>query len=128
MVQIVKKTMILTAALTLALSVTGCAANTDGKGAAGQSSTQVTTPLMVPVGDFAGTVVEVSAERPLVVTADDPTAWTGQTTDTTIARFVPGIKTDSYEQNFGFEALTSETTDASVTDGAQTIKFTITVK
>lgn len=126
-----KKTMILTAALTLALSVAGCGANTDEKGTAGgagQSSTRGTTPPMVPVEDLAGTVVEVSAERPLVVTADDPTAWTGQTTDTTIARFVPGIKTDSYEQNFGFEGLTPGTTDASVTDGAQTIKFTITVK
>ena len=90
--------------------------------------TQVLPPQIVDPEELQGASFEVTAEQPLVINADDPAEWTGTTTDTTVAVFVPGSDDGTTVFNPGFEAVGPGETVASVTspDG-DTYDFTITV-
>ena len=110
----------------LGLSVSACG----DSGAGPQSgSAGALPPVIAEVEDLDGSTFEINDAQPLVVNAPDPTKWTGEVADPSVAEFVPGRDDGSAVYNPGFFARGSGSTGASMTapDG-EVHNFEIVVK
>lgn len=80
------------------------------------------------ISELDGRTVTITAERPLVISSENPTDWTATVDDPNIAVFEAGKETDTAEFNFGFSALKPGITKVALTDGTNNIDFTLTVE
>lgn len=110
----------------LGMSLSACGAR-DAESATG--SPQALPPVIAEVQELDGSTFEINPAQPLVVNAPDPTKWTGEASDDSVAEFVPGEDDGSALFNPGFKAKGSGSTDATMTAPDGTVyAFTIVVR
>ena len=76
--------------------------------------------MIVTVEELDGATFEVTSAQPLVLNAEDPGSWTGDTADPGVAKFVPGGDEGDATYNPSFVAVGAGSTAATLTgpDGA----------
>jgi len=105
-----------------------CSSDSDSTATTKPSATnQVVGPVMADVTTVDGTTVEVALTRTLVISAAEPTKWTATVADPTILTFTAGTSDGSATFNPGFTPLKAGSTEVTMTDGATTVTFTVTV-
>lgn len=113
-------------AVLLGMFLSSCGAR-DAEPATG--SPQALPPVIAEVAELDGSTFEITPAQPLVVNAPDPTKWTGEASDDSVAEFVPGEDDGSALFNPGFKAKGSGSTDATMTAPDGTVyAFTIVVR
>lgn len=86
-------------------------------------------PIIVEPADLPEGTFEINMDQPLIINVDEPTKWLGETSETGVARFVPGWEEELATYNPGFEAVAPGSTSASLTDPAGTeYEFNIVVE
>lgn len=90
-------------------------------------TTQVVGPVMADITTVDGTTVEVALTRVLVISAEEPTAWSATVADPGVLTFEAGTSDGGAEFNPGFTPLKAGTTEVTMTDGTTTVTFTVTV-
>jgi hypothetical protein len=113
----------------LAIGGTACsdeATSTDTT-AATNGNSQVVGPVMADITTVDGTTVEVSLGRVLVISADDPAAWSATIADQSVLSFQAGTVDGDASFNPGFTPLKAGSTEVTMTDGTTTMTFTVTV-
>ncbi len=109
----------------LGLSLSSCDGGDVGSNT---DSPQALPPVIAEVGELDGSTFEINSAQPLVVNAPDPTEWTGEASDHSVAEFIPGKDDGSALFNPGFEARGSGSTDATMTAPDGTVySFTLVV-
>ncbi len=91
------------------------------------STAQLPAPIFVDPATADGTTVEVPVGNVVVITVDEPTAWTATIADPAVATFTAGGTDGTAEFNPGLTPLQAGTTEVTITDGTVTVTFTLTV-
>ncbi len=115
------------AALALTAALTGCSGRTSSGG--DSSSSQQLPPIIVNIDKAAGTTVTVPLSNVVDVNvgSTDVTKWTAKIGDADIVSFTKGKDDGSAQFNPGFEPIAPGTTDVTMSNGDQDVKFTVTV-
>ena len=105
-----------------------CSSDSDSTATTKPSATnQVIGPVMADITTVDGTTVEVALSRVLVISAADSAKWTANVADPSVLTFVAGTDDGSSATNPGFTPLKAGSTEVTMTDGATTVTFTVTV-
>lgn len=94
-----------------------------------ESGSAVVAPIIVDVTTLDGTTVDVPEGNfiDVNVPTDTEAKWTATIADGMILSFTAGGTDGSAVMNPGFAALAAGTTEVTMTDGSQTVKFTVNV-
>jgi outer membrane murein-binding lipoprotein Lpp len=92
----------------------------------------IIAPVTMSANDLQGTDVELLVGQVLNINTDSLAvdSYTGEVADSMVAEFVPGEKKDDTEFNPGVRALSTGTTEVTMTNeqgGIQPLEFTVTV-
>ena len=119
------------AGVTLAIGSAGCARNVDSTEGdeTGPATDPIIPPAIAETTQLEGEEFVLVGDQELVINADDPANWTGETSDPSVAEFQPGVQDSDASFNPGFTPMGPGTTAASITSpGGDKYEFTITVK
>jgi len=105
-----------------------CSSDSDSTSTTKPSGTnQIVGPVMADITTVDGTTVDVALSRVLVISAAEPAKWTATIADPSILSFQAGTSDGSAAFNPGFTPLKAGSTEVTMTDGATTVTFTVTV-
>lgn len=120
-----KSALALAASGLMALSLVGCSSGSSDDKTDGN---EVLPPQIVAPAELEGESFTITPEQPLVINADEPEKWTGETSDPGVAVFIPGSDDGTTVFNPGFEAVAPGETDATFTSPeGESYSFTIEV-
>lgn len=130
--KLIKAGAIVALASAAVFSLSACStasANSESSETTEESGSSVVAPIIVDVTTLDGTTVDVPEGNfiDVNVPTDTEAKWTATIADGSVLSFTAGGTDGSAVMNPGFAALAAGKTEVTMTDGSQTVKFTVNV-